>query len=911
MNEVKFTDLAEKLVDTFIIEVKKPSSNISGLMNFLYIVVTKFNQVNNESLEQLYKSLFNFLLVEGLATTKMLNTRNSAFLLFAELIKRLNKFSQIANTLEIKNASWRTNKVSDWHISGDELEDNTREHVGLVNMGATCYVNAMIQQLFMLPEFRKEILEIKEKLEPGTPLYELQTAMAMLYQGKLRNLKTKKFYESMQIDIHVQRDASEFLMNLFEAVTATLRLTKKSRLIKNLFEIGTRTTIKCSSCNEISEVPATALMLSLAVKVNKSLAEGLDAFTSPETLEGDNSYFCEKCKKKVTAKKREQIESLPRFLLVQLKRFEQVYGLKNKKLNSYYKFPLLLNMEKYINDKCMYQLKGVVIHVGTLNSGHYYSLIKNNDHWIRFDDTNIEPFDPTDLENEAFGYEIEGADENSRNAYILLYKREHIDNETTMDDIKLSEELKTRLLEEHRDFMERQLVFAPGYDALVINLLANKEEIIEFALKYLVMGLLRSTMRNSMFEVTKYIESYMNSHIALNVIKLFCVEEIIKEFIISCPKDEARLCTFGILRAAIKVSKDESLLNLRNALIRQFNNLEKDYCGEYFRIMSMYVKLMSMKEFTLIGKTLTFLGIAVDMNWKGGLSVKVMNSDKELLIPIAEKCNTKISKRFNENLFDRQVEHIIDFLTELIKAYTEVKPEERPIDFVEIENLLRESNIKLLCAIGSKTEAGQVSIAKLFTELSKNKNYTNTLINRLIGKLNDFHTKELPAALKTVEFLLKLTNGEQFNAAIDSFSKAILTELKVNPEQYFTVVSYIDSFFKVLALYSDKFETLPDSFDSVRANLINSTNSWIKNNGNITKTKSLFRDPKEVIWSENRELISISNRAVSERKELIQGLIKKDFKNWNRFEFMELDALEKIKAEEYVDIYLYINILNK
>jgi len=80
-------------------------------------------------------------------------------------------------------------------------------------------------------------------------------------------------------------------------------------------------------------------------------------------------------------------------------------------------------------------LRGVVIHLGTAESGHYYSFIKDNSspEWFEFNDNIVRPFDPKDLSSEAFGGEeklnignignAKDIREKSRNAYLLFYER--------------------------------------------------------------------------------------------------------------------------------------------------------------------------------------------------------------------------------------------------------------------------------------------------------------------------------------------------------------------------------------------------------------------------------------------------------------------------------------------------------
>lgn len=56
-------------------------------------------------------------------------------------------------------------------------------YVGLKNMTNTCYINSVMQQLYMIPEIRQAILsapsEVKEDEEP-TVLYETQRMFAAL-----------------------------------------------------------------------------------------------------------------------------------------------------------------------------------------------------------------------------------------------------------------------------------------------------------------------------------------------------------------------------------------------------------------------------------------------------------------------------------------------------------------------------------------------------------------------------------------------------------------------------------------------------------------------------------------------------------------------------------------------------------
>lgn len=53
-----------------------------------------------------------------------------------------------------------------------------------------------------------------------------------------------------------------------------------------------------------------------------SIGACLDAFTQGEMLEDDNAYMCQQCHCKVRTLKRTVLKTLPRILILNLKRFE-------------------------------------------------------------------------------------------------------------------------------------------------------------------------------------------------------------------------------------------------------------------------------------------------------------------------------------------------------------------------------------------------------------------------------------------------------------------------------------------------------------------------------------------------------------------------------------------------------------
>jgi hypothetical protein len=112
----------------------------------------------------------------------------------------------------------------------------------------------------------------------------------------------------------------------------------------------------------------------------------LKLFTKKEEIK---DIQCEKCQKKTLFMKTLEIERLPTYLVLVLKRFK--YILTNIiKIRHIIKFPLEnIPLQNYVSQKNInyqYNLYGIINHYGQPEDGHYFSIFNINGKWIKFDD---------------------------------------------------------------------------------------------------------------------------------------------------------------------------------------------------------------------------------------------------------------------------------------------------------------------------------------------------------------------------------------------------------------------------------------------------------------------------------------------------------------------------------------------
>ena len=360
----------------------------------------------------------------------------------------INEYLSILNSTHKLNF-WSGNTKSSWKFNHKD-KIKTNKFVGLRNLGNTCYMNSLFQILYNIELFRDSILKCTCKDPQNNSLYELKKLFFSLQYLDIQYYSPDTFpknFEGIPLKINEQMDIDEFFATLMDKLESRLKGTNNENIIKYIFQGKQNDNLNFGeSCPHKRTNVYNFYSIQLQIKGHKDIYESLDSLIQGETMEGDNAIFCEKCNKKFSALKNQDFNTLPRILIFVLKRFEFDYNkLIRYKINDYFEFPLELDMNKYTSDYInkkntkvnnKYSLKGVVIHSGSCEMGHYYSIIKNlddkNEDWYLYNDSIVTKFDINNLKREAFGNEIIGNKDNNNN--LGVNKKEEGNKEN--NDIK-------------------------------------------------------------------------------------------------------------------------------------------------------------------------------------------------------------------------------------------------------------------------------------------------------------------------------------------------------------------------------------------------------------------------------------------------------------------------------------------
>ena len=336
---------------------------------------------------------------------------------------------------------------------------------GLNNIGSTCYMNSVLQNLYHVYDLSNELLKLytknaesREKLEKLPMTSALLEVITELSYGKENSMSPHKFKkiigkdelfryfeanDSKTLTLYVLDNLNKEL-NENKIITENENLISKIRtykekdaenivklfnenynsLIGDLFN-GLKVTnyvcLKCKNCvknYQIFNIITCNIEKTFLLKYNKNSIKKMnnlkvdifDCFQlelKTNQFNGDNQLFCEKCNQSNDGESNNKFIIAPKIMIINLDR-----GMSNR-FNCDVKFPVELDINRYIEIKGKnYQLIGTIEHLGPSGqSGHFIANCKHFDgNWYIFSDSSIYT-----TKNNYQKYGI---------PYLLFYRRE-------------------------------------------------------------------------------------------------------------------------------------------------------------------------------------------------------------------------------------------------------------------------------------------------------------------------------------------------------------------------------------------------------------------------------------------------------------------------------------------------------
>ncbi|CAN8063680.1 unnamed protein product [Agarophyton chilense] len=344
---------------------------------------------------------------------------------------------------------------------------------GLANLGNTCYMNATIQCLNAIPPLVNSVTSYSGRTDAMNPAEKLTAGLRDVFSRlKSTNIPSvnplsflailrqvnPQFAERSNRGIFMQQDAEECWGEILSHLSSSLKLGDSQNQIDNLLAIKMRGEDTCDESDERIERQETVRTLKCHISKNVShLSQGIK-----EGLEEKIEKRSEALQRSVQWTRKNRINSLPPFLVVQFVRFfwKPTERVKAKILRNV-SFPLVLDVYDYCTTELQqkisvkrdellanqsppgtsdtdsatetaadqeitsetgnYELCAVLTHQGrAADAGHYVAWVKDaGSKWYKFDDDRVSIQTEEDVKKLSGGGDW-------HMAYMCLYRAKNV-----------------------------------------------------------------------------------------------------------------------------------------------------------------------------------------------------------------------------------------------------------------------------------------------------------------------------------------------------------------------------------------------------------------------------------------------------------------------------------------------------
>ncbi|KAM8748252.1 uncharacterized protein AB9X84_015992 [Acanthopagrus schlegelii] len=279
---------------------------------------------------------------------------------------------------------------------------------GLQNQGETCYLNSVLQVLFMTEDFRAAV---ERHCCENTATECIDRQLRDLFDD-LKGQTADTYNITRKLGIHrvyEQQDAAEYYEKIL-----SLTSPDASQIFHGW--LTDRTT--CSACGTETDTDGAFWHLPLALtdscSEHYSVVDGIKKHFRASEFSGENQMYCEQCDAKCDATTQCVMKHHPEVLMLLLKRFDFDYSdMTYVKINQTVDVPRTLQ----IPENQTYELYAVVDHSGDLSSGFYTATIWDDEKWFNFFDSRVTLADHQPFQENNF--------EESCSAYLLFYRKKN------------------------------------------------------------------------------------------------------------------------------------------------------------------------------------------------------------------------------------------------------------------------------------------------------------------------------------------------------------------------------------------------------------------------------------------------------------------------------------------------------